>query len=109
MVPPGCDIPEETTPQESEPEALPATEPQSPLQMCENGEAVPDAANNPGLVSDCATLLEAKDTLAGSAQLNWSADIPMEEWDGVAAGGEPLRVTQLDLSGQGLDGRSRRP
>ena len=105
VVPPGCDIPEETTPeQEAEPEALPATEPQSPRQMCESGEAVPDAANNPGLVSDCATLLEAKDTLAGSAQLNWSADIPMEAWDGVAAGGEPLRVTQLDLSGQGLDG-----
>ena len=29
---------------------------------CATGGAVPDAANNPGLVSDCAALLAARDT-----------------------------------------------
>ena len=33
---------------------------------CSDGIAVSDAANNPGLVSDCETLLVARDTLAGA-------------------------------------------
>ena len=33
---------------------------------CATGRAVEDAANNPGLVSDCDTLLVARDTLAGA-------------------------------------------
>ncbi len=37
---------------------------QSNAGSCANGTAVPDAANNPGLVSDCETLLSARDTLA---------------------------------------------
>ena len=32
---------------------------------CSTGSAVPDAANNPGLVSDCEALLASRDTLAG--------------------------------------------
>ena len=48
--------------------------------------ALTDAADNPGLVSDCNTLLAARDTLAGSATLNWSADLAIEDWDGVTAG-----------------------
>ena len=36
---------------------------------CASYGAVPDKANNPGLVSDCAVLLAARDTLAGTATL----------------------------------------
>ena len=72
---------------------------------CTTGGAVPDAANNPGLVSDCAALLAARDTLAGTATLNWAADTPMSEWDGVSYQGTPERVTELLLSSRSLTGR----
>ena len=70
---------------------------------CVTGDAVTDAGN-PELVSDCDTLLAARDTLAGTATLNWSVDTPIAEWDGVSLGGTPLRVTGLKLSGHGLSG-----
>ena len=54
---------------------------------CATGGAVADAANNPGLVSDCEALLAARDTQAGSATLNWSAGMPIGEWEGVTVGG----------------------
>ena len=63
-----------------------------------------DAANRPGLVSDCAALLAAQDTLAGSATLNWSADLAIEDWAGVTVGGSPGRVTGLDLGDYQLSG-----
>ena len=50
---------------------------------CSSGIAVTDPDDNPGLVSDCEVLLAARDILAGSASLNWSADISIEEWDGI--------------------------
>ena len=53
---------------------------------CSNGIAVPDPSDNPGLVSDCEALLAGQDTLAGTASLNWSADVAMEDWDGVFIG-----------------------
>ena len=71
---------------------------------CATGGAVPDPDDNPGLVSDCETLLAARDTLAGTATLNWAADTPMSEWDGVSYQGTPERVTQVALSGRGLTG-----
>ena len=71
---------------------------------CATGGAVPDPDNNPGLVSDCGALLAARDTLAGTATLNWAADTPMSEWEGVTTDGTPLRVTQLNLSRKGLTG-----
>ena len=46
---------------------------------CATGGAVADADNNPGLVSDCEALLASRDTLAGSATLNWSADTPIAD------------------------------
>ena len=61
-----------------------------------------DAANNPGLVDDCEVLLSARDTLAGSATLNWSADTPIAHWDGVTVGGTPRRVTELNLENKGV-------
>ena len=59
---------------------------------CDTDGAVTDAADNPGLVSDCSALLAARDTLAGSATLNWSADLAIEDWDGVTVRGLPRRV-----------------
>ena len=71
---------------------------------CSTGSAVSDQASNPGLVSDCEILLTARDTLAGSATLNWSSGTPIEDWDGVTVGGTPQRVTALHLSVNELSG-----
>ena len=69
---------------------------------CVIGGAVEDAANT-GLAAECATLLAARDTLAGTASLNWSADKAITEWDGVTV--ESGRVTELRLSGHRLSGK----
>ena len=53
---------------------------------CATGGAVPDPADNPGLVSDCEALLVSRDALAGAATLNWSAYSPIGEWEGVVLG-----------------------
>ena len=66
---------------------------------CAGGGAVTDPANNPGLVSDCETLLAARDTLAGTASLNWADNTPISDWDGITVEGDPARVTQLVLFG----------
>ncbi len=50
---------------------------------CATSGAVADAADNPGLVADCETLLALRDTLAGGATLNWSASLPIQRWTGV--------------------------
>ncbi len=71
---------------------------------CSTGSAVPDAANNPGLVSDCEALLASRDTLAGDATLNWSADVPIADWDGITVDGTPERITGLVLKSEGLSG-----
>ncbi len=71
---------------------------------CENGTVVPDPANNPGLVADCSVLLAARDTLAGTATLNWSASTPLTSWEGVSVSGTPSRVTALDLLLRSLTG-----
>ena len=70
---------------------------------CVSGGAVADATN-PGLLSDCETLLAARDTLAGTAALNWVADTPITEWDGVILGGKQQRVASLDLNRRELTG-----
>ena len=62
-------------------------------------------ADNPGLRADCALLLAARDILAGNARLNWSEHIPIEFWHGVTIGGSQERVTGLELSKFGLNGR----
>ena len=78
---------------------------QANAASCANGLAVPDPADNPGLVSDCAALLSARDTLAGTASLNWSSTTPIDQWDGVTLGGAPQRVTRLFLLGRQLSGQ----
>lgn len=81
-------------------EALSATPRTSP---CVIGEAVRDRTNS-GLIHDCEALLEARDSLAGSATLNWSVDTRIWAWDGVIRQGDPLRVTKLNLRDRNLNG-----
>ena len=71
---------------------------------CTSGDAVADAAGNPGLVADCEALLKSRDRLAGDGSLNWSEDTAITEWDGVRLGGTPQRVTQLYLVQKSLGG-----
>ena len=59
---------------------------------------------NPGLKSDCETLLKETSTLAGTATLNWSVDTPMADWDGVGLDGTPRRVTSVVLKSKELTG-----
>ena len=49
------------------------------LLSCTTEGAVADSAENPGLVADCGALLTARDTLMGSATLNWSASTPISQ------------------------------
>ena len=71
---------------------------------CATEGAVQDPANNPELVADCEALLAARDTLRGTANLNWSATTPIGDWDGVGTGFTPTRVTSVSLFRQGLTG-----
>ena len=64
-----------------------------------------DAGGSSGLFLDCATLLAAKDRLAGTAPLNWSLDVPVNDWQGVALDDSRLRVASLDLTQLGLNGK----
>ena len=69
--------------------------------VCFNSIAVPNP-EDPSLVADCSTLLDAKDTLRGSASLDWSKTIPIDRWEGVTVSSS--RVTQLRLRSKGLSG-----
>ena len=71
---------------------------------CENGTVVPDPANNSGLVADCSVLLAARDTLAGTATLNWSASTLLTSWEDVGVSGTPSRVTALYVGNRSLTG-----
>ena len=79
-----------------------APAPAMPPPPC--GLAVPDQAENPGLMRDCQALLAASDALRGDASLNWGVSTAISGWDGVTTGGTPSRVTELDLSSEGLSG-----
>ncbi len=78
-----------------------STTPPGETSACATGSAVPDGANSPGLVSDCDNLLAVKDTLRGTGNLNWSANVPIVNWDGITVGGTPKRVTRLELRVRG--------
>ena len=72
------------------------------LPFC--GTECDQAANNPGLVSDCEELLAARDILRGTATLNWSASTPITHWEGVGVAGSPRRVTSVFLPNKELTG-----
>ena len=50
---------------------------------CSNGIAVPDPLINRGLVEDCRALLEFRDNLDFTKDLNWSASRPITWWSQV--------------------------
>ena len=63
----------------------------APEELCSNGVVVPNPEVNPGLMGDCVVLLSARGvlvgddgTLAAESVLNWSADLPITQWDGVS-------------------------
>ena len=67
--------------------------------------AMPDEADNPGLMRDCIYLLTAKDYLGDAEDLNWSLDTPITSWEGVTMEGTPQRITRLLLPSKNLTGR----
>ena len=77
-------------------------------ELCANGAAVPDPNRNEKLARDCSLLLDATYILGADPSPNWSADVPMEEWEGVTLDGSPLRVTDLRLADRGLSGEMPR-
>ena len=84
---------------------MPETPPASPSPSCSNGLVVEDPQENPGLVGDCRVLLAGRDTLAGSATLNWSTALPIHRWQGITVDGSPRRVVELRLDSAALSGR----
>ena len=82
----------------------PAPAPSPPALRCANGAAVTAPEDNLELFQDCEALLAAKETLAGSGTLDWSADRAISSWEGVTTGGAPSRVTKVVLPSKGLSG-----
>ena len=82
----------------------PANPPQRPpaAYECDNTTAVTSPGVNRGLVQDCESLLDSKDTLRGTASLNWSASITITTWDGVTVTDD--RITKLELDDESLTG-----
>ena len=60
--------------------------------------------NNADLLADCEALLPTRDTLQGTAALNWNKGHPIDLWDGVTAEGTPRRITKLELPSTSLTG-----
>ena len=71
---------------------------------CATGPAVADPYANPGLLADCTALLAASERWTGDGQLNWSAHLELDEWDGVTVDASAMRVTHLSLAWRGLEG-----
>ena len=67
---------------------------------CANGIVVPNPQDHLGLVADCEVLLAVHEQLDGSllSYLDWSADLPITEWYGIAV--SDSRVRELSLSGR---------
>ena len=51
--------------------------------LCSYGLVIPNPSMFPELVRDCAALLSILNTLAGTGSLDWSANIPIENWEGI--------------------------
>ena len=64
---------------------------------CRDGSVVPEPERNQGLVGDCEVLKLVKDVMAYNIPLNWSSDVPIDQWEGITIGGSPPRVTGLEL------------
>ena len=73
---------------------------------CVTGGAIEERdRTNSGRIRDCEALLEARDTLAGTATtLNWSENVSLGDWIGVGVDRETRRVARLFLQRRGLNG-----
>ena len=71
---------------------------------CSQSDAVVDPEEDMQLVGDCNVLLGLRDTLAGDAELNWSANVSIRDWDGVRVAQAPPRVVSLRLEEKELSG-----
>ena len=76
-----------------------------PADICENGTVVPNPSDNPGLIADCVALLTAKRSFVSDVPLDWEADRPIAEWEGITIGGTPARVQGLEFYDRGLGGQ----
>ncbi len=91
------------TPDDGSTETFTPTQP-PPIPTCLGVDAVSDPRLNPGLVRDCSFLLDSKDTLAGTATLDWNATSTISTWEGIGLNASSTRVTALDLDDEDLDG-----
>ena len=99
-VPPAPAAPAPPTPPAAPaPPAIPAQY----TEQCSNGTAVPNPADNAGLVADCAALLASKSTLDPHGRLDWSADRAVSDWYGITIADN--RVSQMVIYGPSLNGR----
>ena len=71
---------------------------------CAAGIVVPNPKLNTALVRDCEALLTLRNTFTDSVFLNWSADKPLTEWEGITVGGSPPRIRGVVLREYGLSG-----
>ena len=79
---------------------------------CANGTVIDDPRSHAALVGDCRVLLAAVEVLEGDAgleiegggTLDWSDLRALAQWEGVATGGTPRRVTGLELADKSLGG-----
>lgn len=77
--------------------------PEERAGSCASGATTLDPASVPGLAIDCGALNFAR--LAWSdGVVNWDADTPIEQWDGVTVGGTPPRVLRVELPDRGITG-----
>ena len=77
--------------------------------VCAGMAAVSGYANS-GIAFDCDVLLAARDTLTGNrTTLNWAADVPIAQWEGVTIGRTPRRVTELNLTWNRMGIRGKIP
>ena len=57
------------------------------------------------MIADCGALLAAKDILVADRSLNWSVDLPIQDWDGIEISGSPKRVTAVVRHGEFRPGK----
>ena len=73
--------------------------------VCTAGSVVADPDENAELgLRTARRCWVCGDALAGSGLLNWGADTPIADWDGITVGGSPMRVTEVALDEKGLNG-----
>ena len=75
------------------------------VTACSNGTAVPEPYYAPQLIIDCSILLEVRDTLAGSGDLDWDPGRPITRWEGVVVDRRNGRLHVLELPQRRLAGQ----